>query len=180
MALTSPFWQVLSDVPPNALLTADLSKIPTGANCALTNLDTDIDARHNNGAVFACADGHVAYEAFKSTDSKADILFGRNYDLFVMASAGRVATPAAFTNASQGQYTRSSLLTMPFGTYKGSNPTDPVPNVGIEFDVLQTMHGYSTYDGNGFSISLLDSGANTATGWSKKLLPPPAPTCAAW
>ncbi|MHB9131238.1 MAG: type II secretion system protein [Armatimonadota bacterium] len=141
------FGKALGDVvsPAAALLTADYNVDSTNKNYAITNFDTNTDARHNAGFVLSCVDGHVAYESFKNTTAFSALL-ARGYDPFpapkslLNDTASYGAPPSAPGGNGGGKYVSSVGIPMPAGSYRTSTSA-PLPNVRVDADITTTAYG---------------------------------------
>jgi len=140
------FGKALGDVqtPSAAFLTADMKMDSPADNYAITNFDSQCDARHNSGLVLACVDGHVAVETFnKVTASTLSVLLDRGYDPFPAPSAlftesSTVLAPPTGNNG--GKIVSSAGIAMPAGAYRTAT-SDPLPNIRVDADITTTAYG---------------------------------------
>jgi prepilin-type N-terminal cleavage/methylation domain-containing protein len=155
------FGKALGDVtsPSAALLTADLNMSAPLPNYSMYTVDTEMDARHNAGAVMTCLDGHVAYEALKGVSSFGMTLAGRGYDLFPAPQTVETQTgPFYVRHMTASQYERSAFITMPPAVVKTGTT---VPDVCIEWDQNMTAGPAGIYCP--YYLTLYDNGSVAAT-----------------
>ena len=169
--------------PAMTLMTADLNPArpnPT-SNCLLSDFSQDIVARHNDGTLLACADGHVAFVRCANA-SPADVLSAQGYSLIVLNSSNIIktyttelssATPSGQLKVNgsgdNNVFCSSTVLTLPVGFYRTS-ATDPIPNMIIQYDVSFPQIGtggtqsgceYEYVSGMGFFITPAETGASS-------------------
>ncbi len=127
----------LTDIssPSQTLLTADIK--PTSAiamsTFALSNLDTDIDARHSSGFMTSYIDGHVAFVATNGqTNSVALMNSG------VLTSSSQLALadrrPLIAIGGEDRWHDSSFAFTLPEGCYRAA-ATDQCPQITVEWDM---------------------------------------------
>jgi prepilin-type N-terminal cleavage/methylation domain-containing protein len=78
----------LSDVtnPSGMLMLADRVVDGTKPNGLITNVETDLDARHSNSSTFACVDGHVVSMSMKNAKSKFVALYKGGIEIFLQGT----------------------------------------------------------------------------------------------
>ncbi|OPZ87102.1 MAG: putative major pilin subunit [bacterium ADurb.Bin429] len=144
--------------PSATLVTADLSMSNPLPNYTLYTVDTDLDPRHNKGAVMSCMDGHVAYETLKDATSLGMTLAGRGYDLFPAPQTVETQTgPFYVRHMTASQYERSDFITMPAAVLKNGTT---IPDVAIEWDMNMTAGPGGIYAP--YYLTLYDNGSVAA------------------
>ncbi|HOF89794.1 MAG TPA: DUF1559 domain-containing protein, partial [Armatimonadota bacterium] len=117
----------------------------TSPNFAFTDFDAQLDARHNKGLNIACADGHVAYEAFANTnDSKFGLLIARGYDPYD-GVAPVLEQPAELSRAQiTNQWAKAAVTyDLPAGAYYDAAQPNPVqPSFVAEAELKWSATGY--------------------------------------
>ncbi|HOF87955.1 MAG TPA: prepilin-type N-terminal cleavage/methylation domain-containing protein [Armatimonadota bacterium] len=157
------YTRALGDIerPAVTILTMDIKSRKTPGSYAFQYFDdTEVAARHNNGVVLSCLDGHVAHEPI---DKSKDILMQlreKGYETAqaleligsVLAGPYDPGTPTA----TPTYQTYVTYLDMPDGSYLAS-PTAPIPDLTFEFD------WYKRNSGNGMvaGVSFFDPGGST-------------------
>ncbi len=164
------FGKAMGDVanPSNGIILIDQNMGSTKANYAITAFDTQIDARHNSGAVVACVDGHVTWENFKGISglSAMSALIQRGYDLW--PSCGSVATQGdinPITIATGSKWDREALATVPVTAYGATNGLYPGARVEMDF-VTNSSANY-----NGFGVCMFDPGATLTASQANTVVP---------
>jgi prepilin-type N-terminal cleavage/methylation domain-containing protein len=114
--------------PGACVMLGDRKANSTIANYALSNFSTDLDARHANGVIVTCVDGHVAYENLSGVTTVADTLLSRGYSFYDALTAS-YEFPGAIKMTSRSV---RILDTLPDGLYKVAGKA--MPNLRIEFD----------------------------------------------
>ncbi|MHB9024323.1 MAG: hypothetical protein ACYC7E_09130 [Armatimonadota bacterium] len=130
-------------------------------NTLMYKFDTDIEARHNKGAVIGFVDGHINYESFVTSTSYTVTLMSRGYDLFPIAKAvSTEAGPFWVRHMTASQYERSDpFITMPPEVLKSGTT---VPDVRIEFDMANTANYLGIY--NPWYLTMYEVGTNPVSG----------------
>ncbi|HEY3417389.1 MAG TPA: prepilin-type N-terminal cleavage/methylation domain-containing protein, partial [Armatimonadota bacterium] len=86
-------------------VTADLSRGGSNGGSMLADFSTDIDPRHNQGAMMSCVDGHVAWLNFKDQPNKLGALWAAGYNPFDGCVMTQVLNqPTAITAVGAGVF----------------------------------------------------------------------------
>lgn len=158
--------------PANSIMVAD--GIPAGLtdNRAFTMFDSSmISNRHNNGTVLACFDGHVAYEALKSTDDFQGVLENRGYNFVIAytlvgAVSGTLAPDFPNCGAGKNGLRPVAYWPMPVGSYL-TGPGQDIPDYVVEYDWHQNYSGNTMFIG----VNIWDPGGKV-TGQVPNTAPP--------
>ena len=165
------FGMTMGDVknPASCLMLADRIVMTSGAaNCALTNLDNDIDQRHNKCAVLAFADGHVEAPQMK-------IPTGSTYTLELQAQKGYDLTDGAkvldtqpddvlINGTTAAWYRATTAYQMPVGTYVDA--THAAADFKLCFDLNGATTGCGPQDCTAVGFRVPATGAtDDATGF---------------
>jgi prepilin-type N-terminal cleavage/methylation domain-containing protein/prepilin-type processing-associated H-X9-DG protein len=127
----------LTDVssPSQTLLTADIKPTSTKAlaTFALSNLDTDIDARHSGGFMTSYVDGHVAYVPLNGQTNTVALM---NAGVLTYTSQLALSDrrPLIAIGGEDRWHDSSFAFTLPEGCYRTA-ATDPCPQITVEWDM---------------------------------------------
>lgn len=137
----------LTDVssPSQTLLTADIKPTSTKAlaTFALSNLDTDIDARHSSGFMTSYVDGHVAYIP---TNGQTNTVALMNAGVLTYTSQLALSDrrPLISIGGEDKWHDSSFAFTLPEGCYRLA-ATDQCPQITVEWDMnrLPLQNGFT-------------------------------------
>jgi len=162
------FGKAMNDVqkPSEGLLLADRKMEGASGNYALSDFTADFDARHSNGVVVTCVDGHVKWEDCKGMDgSQIMARLSLSYDLFPAYVPYKFAD-AGF-NPANSKWNQIAQYTLPASCL----PADgKYPNVRLDVDAYNdTAYGWGDYDG--YAIALFDPNTTFTANGAYNTLP---------
>ncbi|MHB9131774.1 MAG: type II secretion system protein [Armatimonadota bacterium] len=143
--------------PVSTVLTIDLLMNNPPSNYAILDFDKDVSARHLDGVVLSCVDGHVAYESLKGKKGAiCTTLMSRGYDLFiddgtpVFTDSATYAPKNAGGSNSANLFKHSKAMPMPAAMF--ADASGKIPTIRIEFDLSvstpaanQTISGIASF-----------------------------------
>ncbi|MHB9132863.1 MAG: type II secretion system protein [Armatimonadota bacterium] len=154
-------------------MTADLLMNDTNAAADVSDYNTQVDPRHNNGIVMNCVDGHVTWENCKGQEKSIfGALIGRGYDPYS-------AVPAVLNQAAQIDQVGSANIAvkaattydLPSNAYYDTTVTGAkMPNVSIACDMMLTSTS-TDYLSVYLGCFVPSAGAVTNDGWYMGLIP---------
>jgi prepilin-type N-terminal cleavage/methylation domain-containing protein len=153
--------------PTTCPITADLNMSRARPTFSIVDWNGDIDARHNNGMVISCLDGHVAVESLqgKSSSAMLSTLFTRGYNPFDGVGTAQLDQSAEFTcsNGANAYGLSTTTYTIPDAAcYKTGDLK--TPNVMLEGEVAFNQVNNYQHTVLGFYLPATPP-ATPGTGW---------------
>ncbi|OPZ87117.1 MAG: putative major pilin subunit [bacterium ADurb.Bin429] len=163
------FGKALGDVtmPVQALMLTDRTLDVPPPNSALMDFDTDVDARHSQGVVLTCVDGHVAWENAKGKTDQLSAVLGAKYDLYPAAVLAGTLSEMSSGNPSANWGKTATAVTLPDAALITPAKT---PNVKITFTLQSNVSGPNVGGNTGCCVTMYapDAGAAPTGGWQTK------------